>query len=435
MSDHAVVKVIDERGKDMEPVLVILRNQAAFHQFFSVADQGLSLDLGSVKPGTYELVIALANRPQLPFSVAVVAKRGAAKSITFKGMVPRCCTLTRQSAFAGTASSRTLHVFTFSLARSHHEVIMVSGWTFKGQKNFMAYVNTWRNDLYNGSTWISGERKPIAQEVFDHTVVTAFNAETGLRTRQIKGRTGWHTMDTVLQGTVPTHTGSTKHESSNRRRHDEDSLSIVHIYAYITDLGAVAPGSLHRFDVFSHAWMGGPILINTVEDPEFKGNGARSAERDPGDKDGRTKDFNSLNMPGISASNFRRAFASGASARIWGCFATKDYRHLIQAAAHATDPNSLMTVKLEDNRVLNTTGRRIEKYFRNRVLSDTYMAELAKVAQIQVFGAPPGLGSNVSRVGRRFYLYVDQKVFALEYRWYSDTIGIDPDDAGYILFS
>lgn len=429
MTDWCVFVAKDDTGAALAPTSVELRQGTSSHAFGDVAGQGLSLDLGAVAPGAYSLVVTLPNRPELPLAVGVkTAKTG--KLVYFRGRSPAAAALSSQSVSAGPAKSRTLHVIELTLGKSHEEVVLVAGWDYSGGANNALYAKTWRDDLYAGETHVTGSKTTITRVVHDFTVVTLFDFKTGLRTRWLKGRSDWHELDSVLQGTVPTHTASYKTPANTQKRHDDDSISIVHVYDYIIELGAAAPRSLMRFDIFSHAWAGGPILANTDQDEEFA-TGARHTERDPGDKDGRDKDFTSTNMP--RRADFRKAFASDGVAKVWGCFATTDYRRLIRGAAQAPDETTLFTVRTSEGEV-EVTGERVKNFFRVRLLPETYMGQMAMTAGITVYGAPPGMGADLRAVGKKNYMFVNQSVYRLEYGWYKDALGLEPDESGHIPF-
>lgn len=430
MSEHAVVKVEDTGGAAIVPTSVKLVG-AATHAFADVAGQGLSLDLAAVAAGDYKLELELPTRPVMPFSVKVT-ESGASKALAFAGTAPMCCTLSTQSAAAGAAASRTLVVAHFVLAPKHEEIVLVAGWDYSGGADNTQYAKTWRDDLYAGSSHQTGSKKAITRVVFDHTVVTMFDFKSGNRIRWMKGRKDWHTMDTVLQGTVATNTGKYSTPANEQARHDDDAISIVHVYGYVADLGSTAAASLKRFDIFSHAWAGGPILVDTYQNAEFD-RGARSAERDPGDKDGRIKDFDAVNMP--RSADFKSAFdAATAVAKMWGCFATTDYRKLVRAAAKATDKAAKLKVTLSDGEH-ETTANDIEAFFIGTLLPNTYMAAMARLVGIAVWGAPLGMGANLRAVGSRNYMFVDQSTYSLEFKWFQDELGLAPDPTGYIAFS
>ncbi len=431
MTDWCVFAAVDDAGAALTPTSVELRQGATRHAFSDVAGQGLSLDLTAIAPGSYSLMVALPSRPELPLAVGVKAAK-TGKLVFFRGRSPAAAVATSQRVTAGPAKSRALHVLQLTLGKAHEEIVLVAGWDYSGGANNALYAETWRDDLYAGETQVTSSKSAITRVVENHTVVTLFDFKTGLRTRWLKGRTGWHELDSVLQGTVATHTASYKTAANGQKRHDDDSVSIVHVYDYIAELGAVAPGSLKRFDVFSHAWAGGPILVNTDEAADFAPGGSRDDERDPGDKDGRAKDFSVKNLP--RRSDFKKAFAAGAIGKIWGCFATTDYRRLIRGAAQAPDETTPFKVQLSDKEV-EVTAKRVKDYFVVSILPQTYMGQMARAAGITVYGAPPGMGADLRAVGKKNYMFVNQSVYRLEYGWYKDALGLVPDESGHIPFT
>jgi len=93
------------------------------------------------------------------------------------------------------------------------------------------------------------------------------------------------------------------------------NVSIVNVYHSVRN---APPGSMLELSIFSHAFVDGPVLNNTSANP-----GATT--RTPGDTDGRAAvDFQSNMGESDPASadaldEFRNAFASTGSFRIWGC--------------------------------------------------------------------------------------------------------------------
>ena len=265
MTEWLVIRVTDENGGALTPSSVTLSAGGTRHALADVASQGLSLDLSGVAPGNYQLELVLPKRPALPLAVAVKA-RGAARMMAFRGPSPAIASLTSQSVTAGKAASRTLHVIGLKLPKQHAEVVLVAGWDYSGGADNTLYATTWRDDLYAGQTYLTGTARRIAKQIDDHTVVTLFDFKSGKRRRWLKGRSEWHQLDSVLQGKVPTHTGHYKDPANTQKRHDDDSISIVHVYDYVAELGQAAAQSLKRFDIFSHAWAGGPILVDTLQE-------------------------------------------------------------------------------------------------------------------------------------------------------------------------
>lgn len=371
----------------------------------------VSTELGS---GRYQLRVDLVGRPQLRLQLDV-SREGDSLELDFVGRKPRCCELRREA---------TITQLDVTLGPSHEEMIFVAGWDYSGGAQNARWSMTWRDDLYAGATWLSGSRREIPRQIHDHTVVTMFDFQTGERVQQLKADKGWHDCDRALQGSVPTHLGSYKDEEANQKRHADDSISIVHIYQHIIELGRQSPGCVRGLHMFSHAWAGGPILVNTDQARQY----AHSPARDPGDKDGRTKDFSERNMP--EREHFAAAFAPEAIAKIWGCYATTLYRRMVRAAAKSDDPDKLLTVRYGDE-VRKLTAAQIESELLEDVIGNSYMTKLARTAGITVYGAPPGMGSNLKRVGKRYYMFVKPRVFALEYRWFKDVLGLDADISGH----
>jgi len=423
MSEHAVVKVKDENGADVTPKSVAVVIGTTSHAFADIAGQGLSLDLAALAAGEAKLVVTLPDHPELAFSLKISGT--GSKSVGFDGNSPLCCTLSKQTASDGAAGTRTLFVFGFAMTKKHTEVVLAAGWDYHGGADNSLYAKTWRDDLWSGTTYGTGSKTTIPKVVTPTTVVTLFDFKTGNRTRYIKGKSDWHRMDKVLQGTVATDTAGGETDVAITKRHDDDSISIVHVYGYIQDLGVAAAGSLLRLDIFSHAWVGGPIMINTFETAAF----SSTTTRDPGDKDGRSKDFDSM----ARVADLKKAFASGGTAKMWGCQATTDNRTIVRAAARAKDKSAKMKITYA-GKDFDISADEIATAIRTKILPNTYMKALAKAAGITMHGAPPGMGANLRAVGSRNYMYVDQSTYALEYKWYADVLGLKPDATGYFAY-
>ncbi len=424
MSEHAVIAVKDENGAVLTPKSVTIVAGGTTHTFADVATQGLSLDLAAVAAGTVQLVLELPDHPKLPFALKLSGT--TTKALGFDGNSPICCTLSKQTASAGASGTRTLFVFAFALTKKHTEVVLAAGWDYHGGADNSLYAKTWRDDLYAGATWSSGVKATMTKVITDSTLVTMFDFKTGNRVRWMKGKSDWHKLDTVLQGTVATYTAGGETDAALTRRHDDDSISIVHVYGYVQDLGVAAPGSVLRFDIFSHAWAGGPIMINTYEEAAFRSSG----QRDPGDKDGRSKDFGVMTR----AADFKKAFASTGAAKMWGCMATTIYRMLVRAAAAAKDKTVKLTVTYETSSFTMSANEAAD-YFRDDILPNTYMKALATAAGITTHGAPPGMGASLRSVGARNYMYVDQTTYAVEFKWYKGVLALQPDESGYFPYA
>lgn len=112
----------------------------------------------------------------------------------------------------------------------------------------------------------------------------------------------------------------------------EVSLSIGNIYDYIEGLGKTAKGSLVELHVFSHAWIGGPILVNTMEFYEWDPAAATWQWLNDGknlDKDGRPEDFDTGISIITNLADFKAAFATDAFSMIWGCNAYASPKQIV----------------------------------------------------------------------------------------------------------
>lgn len=405
--------------RDLIGARLVADRSGAVIKFATDQHGHLTAGISELEPGKYQLGLEIKGRPRLHLRLRA-AVDGGELSLEFAGPKPRCCALKLDS------ERRT--TLTITLAATHEELIFVSGWDYSGGSDTRRWCETWRDDLYAGETYLTGKAQPIPKQIHDHTVVTLFDFRTGERVQLLKAEDGWHELDRSLQGEVATHLEPYKDPAATQRRHDDDSISIVHVYAHITALGCTSPGSVVGLHVFSHAWAGGPILVNTNQTPRY----AYSPQRDPGDKDGRTKDFTIRNMPRLE--QFAAAFAPTAIAKIWGCFATTFYRRMVRAAARADDPDEQLSVRVGDQ-VRTLSAAQIETEFRETIIGDSYMARLGRAAGIRVLGAPPGMGANFKRVGKRYYMFVKPRVYGLEYRWYAETLGLEADISGHFAYT
>jgi hypothetical protein len=420
MDTAGIVLSIDVRDTNTAALaLVAARLLDCNDRAASSAEASGRLSLGALAPGSYRLELELAARPAISFGVELRATK-AGPRLSLSAPAPRCCELTR------TNNQPTLRV---TLGPRHEEIVFVAGWDYSGGANTNLWAHAWRDDLYAGQTWITGAAKPLTKLIHDHTIVTHFDFSTGVRTRRVKGKRGWHVIDERLQGTAATHTGDYHDPVNDDLRQKADSISIVHVYDHITALGRLSPGCVAGFHIFSHAWAGGPILVNTSEGSRYR----HSGKRDPSDKDGRSKDFDPVNMPELE--HFCAAFCPSAIAKVWGCFATTAYRRLVRAAAKASDKQCKLTIAWEDDTTVERTGAEIEAEFRQSILADSYMAKLGRVTGIPVYGAPPGMGASYKRIHKHQYMFIRERVYELEYQWFATALALAPDISGHIPYS
>jgi hypothetical protein len=110
-------------------------------------------------------------------------------------------------------------------------------------------------------------------------------------------------------------------------------MSITDIYDAIVKIGLESPNTLEEFSIYSHAYLEGPILVNSYDDRrvrlptrlqlsptdgEFRN--IQGSERDPDDKDCRAQlDFIAPTMSADRLKKFRAAFSPRGRIWIWGC--------------------------------------------------------------------------------------------------------------------
>lgn len=209
-------------------------------------------------------------------------------------------------------------------------------------------------------------------------------------------------------------------------------ISITDAYAYIQNIGQNEPRTVQEFSILGHGWRGGPVLVNTYERAEYRANGSRSRERDPWDKDGRTKDTNVTNMGFTPWLNYKNAFADNAYIWVWGCASSRRYKTVIQKVLRSpefrakrygrhvdTDTFTLSFSQqfADDNFIYDplffyrsatagsTSNRRFTrtllevKNFLIRGLVHTYAGQMAYNTNIKTYAALPGTGADYERGG------------------------------------
>lgn len=106
--------------------------------------------------------------------------------------------------------------------------------------------------------------------------------------------------------------------------------SVLSLYEFIKSEPAA---SIQSLQVFSHGWMGGPIIWNSAE---FDSAGDRmdpldQQDRDPHDTDFRIRDFFGTNpLAGAEGTKFAAAFAPDPLIKLWGCVAPDGIRPMLR---------------------------------------------------------------------------------------------------------
>jgi hypothetical protein len=205
----------------------------------------------------------------------------------------------------------------------------------------------------------------------------------------------------------------------------EKSLSIGDMYGYIAGLPDDRIAEVH---FFSHAWMGGPILVNT---DKFIFENKLSDTTKYLDKDGRTFDFldHLKTIPDLAG--FKKKFGINAFSEIWGCNAYVSPKKIIlamldqpallkKAVANPDDKLFVFSYNsdwAEENKTKfhelmqddpsNTTTKSDKKSLNDviailRKKADaTYMKALAKATGKSVLGALPGTYADLDTAQQR----------------------------------
>jgi hypothetical protein len=220
---------------------------------------------------------------------------------------------------------------------------------------------------------------------------TFLNARTGIRSTTVRAVSGWLTVDLERTGT---------------HRFDPASISILDLYKYLDAVGAQAPATVNEVSIFSHAWVGGPILRDTND------RSGSAIERDPKDKDARPKDWN---PSGVMASypKLASAFSASGCFRTWGCNHPVLTRSQIQAALarlkkttpafSRTELFSAVSI-YEDHQkkkhfeletaTLDQVRFSISRNFNFPTGARSYLGAAAHYLTVPCWGAPTGAGAN-----------------------------------------
>ncbi|MET0808641.1 MAG: hypothetical protein ABWX93_07795 [Pseudoxanthomonas sp.] len=143
--------------------------------------------------------------------------------------------------------------------------------------------------------------------------------------------------------------------------------------------------SIRSLQVFSHGWMGGPIVWNSAEyDPAGKKlEPLDQKPRDPNDTDFRIRDFFGSNpLAGAEGRKFADAFASDALIKLWGCVAPDGIRQQMQnylKAPKGSSGDAARKAHLAD--YLGSIG-------------DSFPMVMASELNLAVWAAPIGYGSE-----------------------------------------
>jgi hypothetical protein len=246
-------------------------------------------------------------------------------------------------------------------------------------------------------------------------------------------------------------------------------MSITDIYAAVRAIGSSDPGTLFEFSFFSHAWYGGPILVNSFDDGFLDGppvsiggpptRTALGAARDADDKDPRAgKDFSPPNMSAAELKLFQDAYRADGYNWSWGCAFPRVIHEILHKLEHHRDYRSSgladdqvfvfknlrvnhiahlesrLGVSLPDPRKVELEFKDLKRFFCS-VTEGSYTQHLAVNSKKKTFGGVMGTYSEYDK-GPRPLMHVD-KGFARHFTFYKNYLGFsfDPEGRNYGEFT
>ena len=166
----------------------------------------------------------------------------------------------------------------------------------------------------------------------------------GTRSETVTSTTPFATVGPSSYQTLPN--GSTRFKPGQW-----NAMGVTDVYARVQAIGAANPGTLFELSIFSHGWMGGPILVDSDDDrtidvtlppvppsttPTTMTLPVLGTNRDPDDKDGRSGlDFRPPTMDAAMLDLFRKAFDGSADVWLWGCSFPRAIHHTLWAMEQA----------------------------------------------------------------------------------------------------
>jgi hypothetical protein len=308
------------------------------------------------------------------------------------------------------------------------EIVLLSGDEFESQgTQFRIFAENWAKSRH------------AQKKIDDGAIVTIFSCDDRARDRMVFAKDGGLSqVDSFAFGSTAGIVPGRDHPPVPPVDASPD-VSIVTLYKYLDAVGKADPGRVKEVHIFTHSWIGGPILFNTTEDPAVR----PMPRRDPNDFDARSKDFNTTNMTGWP--DVSKALARNGRWHIWGCSATAEIHDLTAAAfRHKKDGdaafftvttrvfnNAHTVVKKEIEQ--RTNRQRVRAYMDRQFRADSYLAVAAASVGVAVLGPPPGVGSSFgSDAFGRERMFVDMTANAAQFGFFKDEFKpeFEPTDDG-----
>lgn len=281
------------------------------------------------------------------------------------------------------------------------EFVLMSGtgyWHDNDGTQWHNFATTHRNRLWANKEMMGGY------------LVTIFNCEEGTRRTYVKAlsRDQWLLVEDVAMD------AKRKFSDPARTNPANADLGILDLFAYLNLVGDKRPGSVWQVSLFSHAWMGGPILWNTFEGEVYQG----TFSRDPEDLDCRIKDWGSNVLS--SYPKLRAAHLSKAVWRLWGCNAQTEVRQAIVAAQRQLKPSYDRNALFSYDYTTNDEGRTVKRH--NQLTLGHFLRDLAtNIADgysghvpagvgmvVGCYASAPGFGASMG--GNRLFITEKQRV-------------------------
>jgi len=273
------VKIIDKQGNNIDKAKPTLTTDGKTVNFQSNPTMGHHLQLTEpsrllVDLGDYVLTVSASGYSNLEQKFVLRSHSGGNITFTPKEGSPlyAAVSLSRERGKASDTWSAINFVLTVTLYEPS-EVVMVAGFDYPttkhpkgGGTNFELFCDSRVSEL---------EVKKIIDK---GTVVTYFNFKDGNKKtlRKIKKGTveRWVKTKEEKQGDgaplMSEYVTINDHIYCKTRR---NTISITNVYDYIKNVGKTRPGTIKELSIFSHAWQGGVILLNTLEIPQSRING------------------------------------------------------------------------------------------------------------------------------------------------------------------
>ena len=191
------------------------------------------------------------------------------------------------------------------------------------------------------------------------------------------------------------------------------------MYRHIDKIGRAAPGCLRQLHFFGHAYLRGPVLLNTSDN-------SPSGHRDPSDKDPRTKDFRPENI--AQYSYLRDACSPNTLVKSWGCFGSQMSERLW--AVHRTQTRD-QVVKFHGEAY--SSGDAIRE-LRRDTFPEAYMVAVCRDLKVDGWALPPAAKSEYKTSRRYNYLYSPTRHYGPIISWFERFFQCQRDLGGAVPY-